>query len=406
MLQKTIEWFNNLSNADKIAIVVPVGLAFLGVLFAFLKWLFSKKTDPPIKQRSIEQNGNKNKAIIADGNKGNIAGGDIHTGIESEAVLTSIVEISTKLGRTEKENEQLRGTIKQLEEKLAQPVLETNITSEKSTPVPSSEAKELAKLITEYDGPYAQALKAISEGNSEQADKFLDETQQILDSVRQAKDSAQVQIYLARIQNASYAGKPQDALPYCNQLLPIARDDSLIINEIAEVYYYNALYHNAEPLMRRALEIDEKSFGKDHPDVARDLNNLAQLLKDTNRLKEAEPLMRRALEIDEKSFGKDHPDVARDLNNLAQLLQATNRLKEAEPLYLRVVEIFEKSLGPEHPNVATALNNLAALLQATNRLKEAEPLMRRVVEIYEKSLGPEHPNVATVRLNLELLLLD
>ena len=42
--------------------------------------------------------------------------------------------------------------------------------------------------------------------------------------------------------------------------------------------------------MRRALAIDEKSFGADHPNVAIDLNNLAKLLKDTNRLAEAEPL--------------------------------------------------------------------------------------------------------------------
>ena len=62
--------------------------------------------------------------------------------------------------------------------------------------------------------------------------------------------------------------------------------------------------------MRRALAIDEASFGPDHPDVASDLNNLAQLLQDTNRLAEAEPLMRRALAIDEASFGPEHPNVA------------------------------------------------------------------------------------------------
>ena len=44
------------------------------------------------------------------------------------------------------------------------------------------------------------------------------------------------------------------------------------------------------------------------PNVARDLNNLAQLLQATNRLAEAEPLMRRALAIDEQSYGKDHPE--------------------------------------------------------------------------------------------------
>ncbi len=51
--------------------------------------------------------------------------------------------------------------------------------------------------------------------------------------------------------------------------------------------------------MRRALSIDERSLGPDHPNVAVGLNNLAQLLKATNRLAEAEPLMRRALAIDE-----------------------------------------------------------------------------------------------------------
>mgnify|MGYP000013366340 CR=1 FL=1 len=87
--------------------------------------------------------------------------------------------------------------------------------------------------------------------------------------------------------------------------------------------------------MRRALAIDETSFGQDHPEVATDLNNLAQLLQATNRLAEAEPLMHRALQIDEAAYGKDHPNVARDLNNLALLLKATNRLAEAEPLMRR-----------------------------------------------------------------------
>jgi hypothetical protein len=49
--------------------------------------------------------------------------------------------------------------------------------------------------------------------------------------------------------------------------------------------------------MRRALEIYQKSFEPDRPEVAMALNNLAQLLKDTNRLTEAEPMMRRALLI-------------------------------------------------------------------------------------------------------------
>ena len=66
--------------------------------------------------------------------------------------------------------------------------------------------------------------------------------------------------------------------------------------------------------------------------MAIQLNNLAQLLQATNRLAEAEPLIRRALAIDEKSYRADHPDFAVRLNNLASLLQDTDRLAEAEPL--------------------------------------------------------------------------
>jgi hypothetical protein len=60
-----------------------------------------------------------------------------------------------------------------------------------------------------------------------------------------------------------------------------------------------------------------------------------------SRLAEAEPLFRRALAIDEKSFGPDHPEVAMDLNNLAGLLPAPpTGLAEAEPLSGRHLRIF------------------------------------------------------------------
>ncbi|MCG2750090.1 MAG: toll/interleukin-1 receptor domain-containing protein [Desulfobulbaceae bacterium] len=181
-------------------------------------------------------------------------------------------------------------------------------------------------------------------------------------------------------------------------------DTVVSMNNLALLLKTTNRLTEAEPLMRRALAIDEKSYGGDHPNVARDLNNLAALLQATNRLTEAEPLMRRALAINEKSYGGDHPDVAIDLNNLAQLLKATNRLTEAEPLMRRALAIDEKSYGANHPDVARDLNNLAQLLQDTNRLTEAEPMMRRALAIDEKSYGGDHPKVARDLNNLAQLL--
>ena len=177
-------------------------------------------------------------------------------------------------------------------------------------------------------------------------------------------------------------------------------------NNLAQLLQRTNRLGEAEPLMRRALEIDVTAFGKHHPTVATDLNNLATLLQNTNRIEEAEPLMRRALEIDEAAFGKHHPTVAIDLNNLATLLRDTNRIGEAEPLMRRALETHEAAFGKHHPTVAICVNNLAVLLNDTNRIMEAEPLMRRALEIDEAAFGEQHPNVANRLNNLATLLQD
>ena len=177
-----------------------------------------------------------------------------------------------------------------------------------------------------------------------------------------------------------------------------------VSNDLAQLLQCTNRLGEAEPLMRRALEIDKAVLGEQHPTVATDLNNLATLLLDTNHIEEAEPLMRRALEIDKAALGEQHSTVATDLNNLAQLLKDTNRIEEAEPLMWRALEIGKAALGEQHPTVAIRLNNLAMLLQATHRSEEAEPLMRRALEIDKAALGEQHPTVATRLNNLAMLL--
>ncbi len=185
-----------------------------------------------------------------------------------------------------------------------------------------------------------------------------------------------------------------DAVSRHADAVGLAEPAARLMNDLGLYWENRGQYRTAEPLMRRALHIDELSFGHVHPRVATDLNNLATLLQATNRLAEAEPLMRRAMQIDELAFGNDHPKVAIRLSNLATLLKDTNRLAEAEPLMRRALQIDELSFGNDHPNVARDLNNVAQLLQDTNRLAEAEPLMRRALRIDELSFGRDHPNVA------------
>ncbi len=65
--------------------------------------------------------------------------------------------------------------------------------------------------------------------------------------------------------------------PY-QRCLQIRPDDATVLNNTALSLMGAGDYAGAEPLYRRALAIDEKALGPDHPDVARGLNNLAVLL--------------------------------------------------------------------------------------------------------------------------------
>jgi tetratricopeptide (TPR) repeat protein len=183
-------------------------------------------------------------------------------------------------------------------------------------------------------------------------------------------------------------------------------DTAASLNNLAVLYYDQAQYNDAEPLFRRALAIRESVLGPEHPNAATTLNNLAELYRTQGHHQEAEPLYRRALAIREKALGTEHPDTAGSLNSLAVLLDNQGKPAEAEPLYRRSLAIREKALGPSHPMTATSLNNLAELYRRQNRNQEAEPLYRRALEIKEKNLGPEHPSTATGLHNLAGLLVQ
>jgi tetratricopeptide (TPR) repeat protein len=165
-------------------------------------------------------------------------------------------------------------------------------------------------------------------------------------------------------------------------------------------------WRKAEFLMRHAISIDEAIYGKEHPKLIAELNNLAAILQSTKRFEEAENLLSRVIKICENSFGPDDPEVAIALNNQAHLFKCTGRLDKAKPLIMRSLTIEENNRGSEHPYIAIRLNNLAGLLRATNQLEEAVLLVRRALHIDELHSGASHPDVARDLNNLAGLLMD
>ena len=99
--------------------------------------------------------------------------------------------------------------------------------------------------------------------------------------------------------------------------------------------------------------------------VANRLNNIGSILRDQGRLDEALQYFQRALEIDERALGPDHPSVAMTKSNFAGVLFERGDKKRAIDMYRTAYESLRKSLGAEHPLSRTVSQNLKAAVART-----------------------------------------
>lgn len=173
------------------------------------------------------------------------------------------------------------------------------------------------------------------------------------------------------------------------EALPPFQEDlhAEFLNKYGTASYQAGQNETAVAAFERALQILEKRLGKNHPDVATALNNLALLHYSRGNYDAAEPLYKRSLTIDEQTLGIDHTGVATDLNNLALLYKKKGNLEEAEPLLRRAMEIKEKNFDPGHPSLVTGLRNYASLLRSLGREEEADIYERRATVLPPSRTG-------------------
>jgi tetratricopeptide (TPR) repeat protein len=81
------------------------------------------------------------------------------------------------------------------------------------------------------------------------------------------------------------------------------------LNSQLATHYRNGRYSEAISVAKQALEVAEKTFGKNHPYVSASMNNLALLYTRKGNYKEAELLYERSLKIVEDIRGKYDPHL-------------------------------------------------------------------------------------------------
>jgi serine/threonine protein kinase/Tfp pilus assembly protein PilF len=183
-------------------------------------------------------------------------------------------------------------------------------------------------------------------------------------------------------------------------------DVSALLDDLAQVYAGELQWALAKQTYERALQIDRRVLGDDHPRIAMRLNNLADIAQSTGDLKLAETLFRDAIRRDEKAYGDLHPETGAARGNLGLLLQREGRLTEARPLLQSALDIELKLYGPDNYNVGYARVSLAMLLHDQGDLAAAESEFRQALAVYDKSWPGEHPYRAALLMQFARLLVD
>jgi tetratricopeptide (TPR) repeat protein len=183
---------------------------------------------------------------------------------------------------------------------------------------------------------------------------------------------------------------PEDAEPLWRRVVQ-SPDPSLAARALAALADLRAKAGNtpgAVKFLRDALAHEEIASGKESARVAVRLNALAPLLPPRQGI----PLLSRALAINRKLLGDEHPETATTLANLAGLYLDAGRSSEALAAASHALTALENALGPDHPRIASAASMLAFCWRAKGDRARAEKLYRRALAIDEKSYGPAHPD--------------
>jgi serine/threonine protein kinase/TolA-binding protein len=188
-------------------------------------------------------------------------------------------------------------------------------------------------------------------------------------------------------------------------------------------------YAEAEPNLKKAVELCRASLPAGHPSIAENLNTLAGLMLYEARWAEGETYAREALAIFRNSLPPG-VSIAGNLNLLGQLLSYQGKCAEAEPLFRESVAMYPKgapayflynlaramkeqgklaeaeatlntalqngreALPAEQATFAIGLRLLGEVLQEQGRVAEADQLYREALDRSRKILPSRHPNIA------------
>lgn len=167
---------------------------------------------------------------------------------------------------------------------------------------------------------------------------------------------------------------------------------------LSDIYYMLGDYEKAESNITRALESQEKQFGRNHIEVAKSLAQLAliKFYKGDSR-QQVERLLLEARDIMANKLGKDNPQYAEILKNVAVLYISEKKYDIAFNSLTVAESIWRAKTGTKNNINAASIYTLTGdVYYQQQNYKKASDFYNTAKDLYEKFFSTSHPEYVKV----------
>ncbi|MBB4370085.1 tetratricopeptide (TPR) repeat protein [Bradyrhizobium sp. cir1] len=229
----------------------------------------------------------------------------------------------------------------------------------------------------------------------------LDRATRIIDNLLPADHALRIELLLAKAeveltseQMADAENHVRDALAMAKRLYqPDVPNRRNAVDRLSGLLFVQGKFDEAVQIQRAELALTETQLGSNHPATAVALRSLAATTGSSGDQSGAIALLRRALVIDEQSFGPQSDQAATDHVALGSLLRRMGRLDEARSEINAARKAWE-ALGHVLTTIV-ALDQLALIALTQASPTEAIVFSERIRKILEDNYGRDSPALLT-----------
>ena len=160
---------------------------------------------------------------------------------------------------------------------------------------------------------------------------------------------------------------------------------------LAVVLYHTGDFLQAAIYQQKALAVNEREYGLDHPDTIKSYGDLAVFFYRLQHTELALHYVSRALYLLHLTCGADHPNTAATYINVAMMEESLDNVHVALRYLQEALHCNQKLLGPDHVQTAASYHAIAIALSLMDPPLYTLSVQHEqtTLDILEQKLGPD-----------------